>query len=312
LRQLYSTPKHQGRQEGWQRTFYRRRRGILEHLQSGRITLFDAAVHDFILLNAQSRVNTGSSIPPGIWHGSAQKIWLLTGRQEHGRQIQRSLAKLARLGWLKRFHIQGQRGDYPILVDKFVVSDGNGNDFIVNAQETTNWQQPALIPFEHLTNDVSVKSQRNVAGVSGLLLEPNNKRNENKPITPAQAPSQEAKFLADLLKEKILKNDSKAHITSYQLSRWAEAADLLMRRDGRTEREIRDVIEWCQEDAFWKSNVLSMGKLRSKFSQLFIKQQESVNGEKSGPRTGIPRKSGAIVAPAGKYDFHDADFITSS
>jgi hypothetical protein len=44
LRQNYSTPKHQGRQGGWQQTFYRRRLGILEHLQPGdrEISLRDA------------------------------------------------------------------------------------------------------------------------------------------------------------------------------------------------------------------------------------------------------------------------------
>jgi len=302
--------------------FYRRRRGILEHLQTGQVTLFDAGLHDFVCLNAQSRLNSGSSIPPGVWVGSARKIWLLTSRRESERRIQRSLEKLERMGWIRRFHVHGQRGDYPILVARFVVSDCAGNDFIVCAEETTDWHTPALKPYIRHVMEPSAKRRRAVGKASPLLQDLDTERNGDKPSAPAHAPSQEACALAALLREKVLENDSKAKITKREESKWAQDAALLMRRDGRAEHEIRAVIEWCQQDSFWKTNILSMGKLREKFHQLWLKSHAPSSDDSEGARhgaqqtrggshgtTSASRKAGgAVVAPPGKYEVRKPDF----
>lgn len=63
-----------------------------------------------------------------------------------------------------------------------------------------------------------------------------------------------------------------------QVNKWGREADLMIARDGRTEEEISAVIQWCQADQFWKSNILSMTKLREKFDQLAIKMRAPVNG----------------------------------
>lgn len=54
-------------------------------------------------------------------------------------------------------------------------------------------------------------------------------------------------------------------------SRWRDAARLLIDKDGRTEEQVRWLIDWCQADEFWRSNILSMPKLREKFDQLLLK-----------------------------------------
>ncbi len=167
--------------------YYRRRRGILEHLQAGRISLFDAGVHDFLCLNAQSRVGIGSAIPPGIWIGSARKIWLLTSRGERERRIRRSLERLERLGWIKRWRDQGQKGDRPILISRFVVRDMSGNDFIVSAEDTTDWRDPILVPCRVSDRDLSVKRPRRDREASGLLQEVNNEQ-EKKDTLGRSAP----------------------------------------------------------------------------------------------------------------------------
>jgi hypothetical protein len=142
---------------GW----YPRRRGAGDHLASARISLFDDGLHDFLCMNAQARVDPSSKTPPGVWIGSARKIWLLTGRQGTEREIQRSLQKLERIGWIKRWIKSGQRGDYPILIAKFVVTGPrqkaqNSEEvaapisaptkLVVNAKATTDWQHPILEP----------------------------------------------------------------------------------------------------------------------------------------------------------------------
>ena len=49
---------------------------------------------------------------------------------------------------------------------------------------------------------------------------------------------------------------------------WRDAARLMLDRDGRTEAQIHTAIDWCQDDDFWRSNILSMPKLRERYDQL--------------------------------------------
>ena len=49
-------------------------------------------------------------------------------------------------------------------------------------------------------------------------------------------------------------------------------------RDGRTHEGIRDLFRWANADSFWKTNILSPGKLRKKFDDLLLKQQFNGNG----------------------------------
>ena len=50
--------------------------------------------------------------------------------------------------------------------------------------------------------------------------------------------------------------------------RWREAARLMLDRDGLTVEQIHAAIDWCQNDEFWRANVLSMSTLRDKFDTL--------------------------------------------
>jgi hypothetical protein len=62
---------------------------------------------------------------------------------------------------------------------------------------------------------------------------------------------------------------------------WRDSARLLMDRDGRTEEQIIAAIDWCQADEFWRTNILSMPKLREKYDQLRLvaqRQMRSSNG----------------------------------
>lgn len=65
----------------------------------------------------------------------------------------------------------------------------------------------------------------------------------------------------------ILANDSKAPVAPTSI-KWLNASRLLLERDGRTVEEVEAVIDWCQADEFWRSNILSMPTLRRQFTQL--------------------------------------------
>lgn len=60
-----------------------------------------------------------------------------------------------------------------------------------------------------------------------------------------------------------------------QCHRWAKDFDLMIRRDKIDADDIAEVIEWCQKDSFWRSNILSGKKLREKYQQLKMKMNST-------------------------------------
>jgi hypothetical protein len=77
--------------------------------------------------------------------------------------------------------------------------------------------------------------------------------------------------------------------------KWRDAARLLMDKDGRTEAQVRAAIDWCQNDEFWKSNVMSMSTLREQYDRLRLQAEQqrnaraSPNGKKP-PRPDIDKR----------------------
>lgn len=56
---------------------------------------------------------------------------------------------------------------------------------------------------------------------------------------------------------------------------WRDPCRLMLDRDGRTPEEIRGAIRWSQAHEFWRSNVLSMSKLREKYDTLRLQAERS-------------------------------------
>jgi len=75
---------------------------------------------------------------------------------------------------------------------------------------------------------------------------------------------------------KIFSNNPDAKKPNIQL--WAKEFDLMMRVDNRSQSDIGKVIDFCQSDRFWKSNILSAKKLREKYDQL---KSKMINGGSS-------------------------------
>lgn len=66
------------------------------------------------------------------------------------------------------------------------------------------------------------------------------------------------------------------------LQKWAVEVDRMIRLDGRDPGEIERVIEWSQADPFWKTNILSTGKLREQFDQLRAKMPTAATEKGKG------------------------------
>lgn len=60
------------------------------------------------------------------------------------------------------------------------------------------------------------------------------------------------------------------------LQSWANDVRLMMDRDKRTEDQISYLMDWVQNDSFWKTNILSVSKLREKYDQLVIRVKQDI------------------------------------
>ncbi|MEE2040126.1 hypothetical protein Q8791_23185 [Nocardiopsis sp. CT-R113] len=69
------------------------------------------------------------------------------------------------------------------------------------------------------------------------------------------------------LRQRVIEGGKPAHRVNITKG-WRTSARLLIDRDGVTEEQIIRAIDWVQKDAFWRTNVRSMPKLREKFFEL--------------------------------------------
>lgn len=121
-----------------------------------------------------------------------------------------------------------------------------------------------------------------IAGAIALPLpDPNPTRPLPTQETSAPPPPRlDVERLCEHLAERVAEDGSKRPTIG---KAWQDAARLMLDRDGRTEAEVHAAIDWCQDHAFWRSNVLSMPKLREKYDQL---RKQAVAEQQGKPRGG--------------------------
>lgn len=78
-------------------------------------------------------------------------------------------------------------------------------------------------------------------------------------------------LLIDLMLENHPESSIVKRLTEKRQAEWIKACRLMREADGKTPEAIEAVIRFSQADDFWKSNILSMPKLREKFDQLWMK-----------------------------------------
>lgn len=102
-----------------------------------------------------------------------------------------------------------------------------------------------------------------------------------------------------LLADLIERNGSKRPMIT---KAWRDHARLMLDKDGRHLEEVLRVVEWSQKDGFWRSNILSLPKLREKYDQLRLRMTGAANGNGSGSPTASPRlaeKFGGLTTNGG-------------
>jgi len=115
--------------------------------------------------------------------------------------------------------------------------------------------------------------------------------NNNEPKYTEDSPPYRA---AIYLRNRILENNPRARVPNDDpgdplLQKWAQEMDRLNRigppggTQGYSWQEIRDLIDFSQEDDFWQANILSVGKLREKCVQLENQMRRSTSQPRGHP-----------------------------
>jgi len=97
--------------------------------------------------------------------------------------------------------------------------------------------------------------------------------------TLSTAYSGEAKELADILAELMIANGCKPPKVT---AKWFADMDRLLRIDNRDRVEAEKVLRWCQQDDFWRTNIMSPATFRKQYDKLRMKM--------NGPRPGMNRR----------------------
>jgi hypothetical protein len=61
--------------------------------------------------------------------------------------------------------------------------------------------------------------------------------------------------------------------------KWGQSIRLMREQDKRDPIEIREIIEWCQEDNFWKDVVLSTANLKEKYDQMKLQKNKKTQSK---------------------------------
>ena len=109
----------------------------------------------------------------------------------------------------------------------------------------------------------------------------NHSRNDHGGLTTSRVGARSVPFLdvevvevvqrlCDRLAARMRANDPKAD-PKPESGRWQTDMRLLLDDREWDVSEVERIIDWCQADPFWRSNILSPGKLRRQFTQLVLR-----------------------------------------
>lgn len=127
------------------------------------------------------------------------------------------------------------------------------------------------------TDDVSREESRPGSALPDPTRpDPTRKEEETSSSTPASAAADKARpeveELCKHLRDRIVANGRKAP-TSSEANGWRNQARLLLDRDKRDPAEAHRLIDWCQDDGFWRSNIGGMPKFRKQYDSLRLRAQ---------------------------------------
>jgi hypothetical protein len=209
--------------------------------------------------------------------------------------VKRHLNDLETAGWVIRARpsprdarLHGARTRYRLAIPP------GAEEALVGAQEAQEGAESAQ--GEGAEEALSGRTQRPKEDLRSSSDQDQIKDTSEEPEEPRRVDVEQiCRHLAD----RIEGNGSKRpNITK----KWRTEARLLLDKDGRTVEQVVKAIDWCQDDTFWKANVLSMPKLREQYDRLRLDAQRKRAGPSDRPSTTDQRVSAALAL---KNEFRD-------
>lgn len=129
------------------------------------------------------------------------------------------------------------------------------------------------------TNSSSNSSNNSSSNSSTLNKQNKTKQNKTNNSDKSQATRHhtQQKFADDSVEMQLamhlfakIKENNPDHkeLTDSQKQKWADSIRLMIERDNRSPKQIKNMVDWCQADSFWRNNILSTAKLRKQYDTM--------------------------------------------
>lgn len=180
----------------------------------------------------------------------------------HPKQINREINNLVTMGIV----VVEYKGDYnsPRRIGLNKNFDNWICNKIVGCSENVNTN--GIV--DRTTNDLIEVVPTNSLPNKDIIKE--NIKKDNHPRKSFTLDSVEMRLVVRLL-ERIKANNAKFREPNRQA--WCKDIGLMLKRDGRTPEEVERVIDFAQQDEFWRCNILSAYSLRRQFDRLYMQSQ---------------------------------------
>lgn len=213
-------------------------------------------------------------VKPGQFVTSIQSIVDCCGKGVTPQNVRTALKRFEKLEFLTN---ESTKTGRLITIENWALYQSDEKNQQSNQQspnkELTKTQQRAnkeLTPREEGNKDKKDKEGNKETNNSSL------ERGSNRVLKFANDRSSIQFQLAGHLAKRMRDNNPECKLPkerSKQLDDWCIEIDRMIRIDGREPEAIREVIDWCQSDDFWKSNILSPKSLRKQYDKLVVKMQ---------------------------------------
>jgi len=215
--------------------------------------------------------------------------------------VQRHLAALDTAGWMVRTRPtpqeqwEGERTRYRLTIPAGHEAPGVGAEDTqgVGAEDTHPGR--TVHPGVGAENDGgrrTVRHQKTDPSDQEQITKTSSSRAQRTTRTGDEPTRVDVEQICRHLADRIEKNGSKRPAIG---KGWRDAGRLLLDKDGRTVEQVLRAIDWCQDDEFWRGNIMSMPKLREKYDQLRLQAQRA----RASP--------GTAIVPAGESRPSTAD-----
>lgn len=202
---------------------------------------------------------------PDDWETSSERI---AGQRKEGRDAVRTIFKeLEKFGYLVRVTWRDERGHMNTRLDFFEqpqTTEDVGKSQVAPETAFPASGEPASGEPASDTPSSIEKTERQTTekqktDVKTLVVASDNEKN---PLTD------EHYRLASLFADKVEANGAKRPSTGVRAAR---SIEMMMRVDGRSARQIENMIGWATSHEFWHTVVLSCNKLRLQYDQMKLK-----------------------------------------